>query len=381
MGKILIVDDDPQVFQHLRALLQQYGYEYGFITHPKYVFQRLEDDAFDLILLDLNMPEIGGITILKQLKEAPKFQAIPVIILTGESDSILLQECFEFGAIDFINKPIDEIILRSRIKSAMATQGYIRQLEDEIIKRKRLEKYLRQSEKMEAIRTLSGGIAHEYNNMLFSILGYAQLLTEDTPKEMTTAHDSLRRIIHMARRAQKLTAQILAFSRYGQAKLHACPIIEVIKDAIDYISVTLEPNVRLEYESQIMEGSIMAVPSQISQLLTNLCANACYAMKDSGGDLTIGLNVIKLNRNELSSPEMEEGDYFELTVTDTGCGIAEDQLDHIFNPFFTTKPVGQGTGMGLSVVHGIVEHHRGHISVKSVLNEGSSFTILFPKNG
>ncbi len=131
MNKILVVDDERQVIQHIGSLLQGYGYEFGFIARPELLFKRLEDEPFDLILLDINMPQVDGISLLRQLKQHPHFQTIAVIMMTGETDEKTLAQCFQYGARDFITKPIKELVFHARIKSALDNQVYIKKIEQQ----------------------------------------------------------------------------------------------------------------------------------------------------------------------------------------------------------------------------------------------------------
>jgi len=239
-----------------------------------------------------------------------------------------------------------------------------------------IEAQLRQSQKMEAIGTLAGGIAHDFNNILMAILGYAELgfmgLDPENP-----ARSKFKAISHAGKRARELVAQILAFSRaevQASAPVRVDIILrEVLKLFRSAIPSTIEIKKRIE-----TKATILCDPTQIHQVIMNLCTNAYQAMDKAGGVLRISLTFAKIVMASDVTAQLPRGDYVKLVISDNGCGIAPENLNRIFDPYFTTKEKGKGTGLGLSVVHGIVKSHQGMIFVNSEAGAGTEFVVYLP---
>ena len=241
-----------------------------------------------------------------------------------------------------------------------------------------LEAQLRQGQKMEAVGTLAGGIAHEFNNILGIILGYSELARDDIP-EWNPAWFHLDEIQAATLRAKDAVLQLLAFSRKTEENHQPLNLAPVVKEAIKFLRSSIPTNI--EIRQNIAEGchKVIADPTQIHQIILNLSTNAAHAMEETGGILEFSLQNITLDGStQDSDSKLQPGEYVMFQVSDTGCGIPAETLDRIFDPYFTTKKVGKGTGMGLSVVHGIIEAHGGSIQVKSSPGIGTTFKILFP---
>ena len=240
-----------------------------------------------------------------------------------------------------------------------------------------LQRQLLQAQKMESIGNLAGGIAHDFNNILSSIIGYTELAIEDVEKE-TLLEDNLKEVLKAGKRAKELVRQILAFARQTAVELKPVQASAVVNEALTLIRSTIPTTIEIKPTIE-SDSFIMGNPSQINQILVNLCTNASHAMEERGGTLEVGLADVRLN--ESSSPALSglsPGNYLLITVSDTGSGIKPDILDSIFEPYFTTKGLGEGTGMGLSIVHGIVEGYGGKITVASKFGEGTVFSIYLP---
>ncbi len=247
----------------------------------------------------------------------------------------------------------------------------------DITYRKRIEKELHQAYKMEAIGTLAAGIAHDFNNILSVILWHAELAIKETQKE-SDFHKSFETILEAGQRAADLVKQILTFCRQGKQEFYPVQIGLIIKEVTKFMRASLPTTIAIETKIE-SKSLVLADPTQIHQVMMNLCANAGHAMKDKGGILTITLNNEDLDEHSAKfHPHLEPGRYVKLSVSDTGIGIPPEILDRIFDPFFTTKEIGEGTGMGLSVVHGIVESCNGSISVYSEPNQGTVFHVYLP---
>jgi PAS domain S-box-containing protein len=231
--------------------------------------------------------------------------------------------------------------------------------------------------KMETIGTLAGGIAHDFNNILFPIVGHTEMLLEDIPKD-SPLRNSLDEIYTGALRARDLVKQILTFSRQDDDKPRPMKMQTVIKEALKLIRSTIPTTIEIKQDIRNDCGIIKADPTQIHQVVMNLTTNAYHAMEDSGGELKVGLKEIELDEHDVTSLDMKPGVYACLTVADTGVGMDKDLTAKIFDPFFTTRETGKGTGMGLSVVHGIVKNTGGSIHVYSKPGRGTEFHVYLP---
>ncbi|SHO53954.1 ATP-binding protein, partial [Desulfopila aestuarii] len=241
-----------------------------------------------------------------------------------------------------------------------------------------LQQQLYQAQKMEAIGTLAGGIAHDFNNILGAILGYAEMVQEDSPKGSTMRSD-IDSVIKASQRAKELVKQILAFSRQTVTEERVLQPAFIIKEAIKMLRATLPTTIEIQQNIDLEAGVIFADPTQIHQIITNLCTNAFHAMEETGGILNISLQNKELALADLASePDVQPGHFVEISVGDTGQGIAPEIMDKIFDPFFTTKEVGKGTGMGLAIIHGIAKKSGGFISCKSSPSKGTTFYVYLP---
>ncbi len=248
----------------------------------------------------------------------------------------------------------------------------------DITENKTIESQLRQAHKMESIGTMAGGIAHDFNNLLYMITGNTELALEDIP-EWNQAYANLEVIKTAALRAAGIVKQLLSFSRKTDQKLIPLGAIAIIKDALKFLRATIPATVEIRKHLPDTEITVMADPVQINQLLMNLCTNASQAMEETGGILEITARYESLTENSAQNYLAgTEENYLKLTVSDTGSGIDSEIISRIFDPYFSTKEMGKGSGMGLAVVHGIVNNHNGSITVDSARGKGAIFTILLP---
>jgi signal transduction histidine kinase/CheY-like chemotaxis protein len=242
----------------------------------------------------------------------------------------------------------------------------------------RIEKQLRQAQKMEAIGTLAGGIAHDFNNILSVILGYADIAKADISADSRLA-ENLDEIIQAGLRAKDLVKQILAFSRQAEVDRIQIQPSTILKESIKLLRSSMPATIEIHENVDPDTGIIFADPTQIHQVVMNLFTNAFHAMEESGGKLEIVLKEVKLERDDIGNePGVEPGEFIRLTVSDSGTGIAPEIRDNIFDPYFTTKDKGRGTGMGLAIVHGIVRSYGGFINVESEPGKGSTFDVYLP---
>jgi PAS domain S-box-containing protein len=248
----------------------------------------------------------------------------------------------------------------------------------DITERKWLESQLQQAHKMEAVGTLAGGIAHDFNNILGIIIGNAELAIDDVP-EWNPARHNLEEVRKACIRARDVVRQILTFSRQASPQLKPVKITPIITESLNLIRSSIPSTIEIRQNISNERDTVNANPTQINQILLNLCANAAHAMEEKGGIIEVDLeNVILHEESAIPSPELDPGVYVKLTVRDTGHGISPESLDRIFDPYFTTKAVGKGTGMGLAVAHASVKNHGGVITVASKIDEGTTFQVFFP---
>lgn len=250
---------------------------------------------------------------------------------------------------------------------------------EDISERKKLEVQLLQAQKMEAIGTLAGGIAHDFNNILAAIMGYTELANLDVP-EGSNARYKLNEVLKASHRAKDLVRQILAFSHQGRQERKPVEMSPLIKEILRLLRASLPSIIEIRQHIDTDTDIIETDPTQIHQVLMNLCTNAAHAMRENGGVLEVSLKKVDMDGFAVAQhPDFQPGSYLRLSVSDTGHGMTREVLKRIFDPYFTTKEVGEGTGLGLAVVHGIVKSHEGAITVYSEPGKGSTFQVYFPR--
>jgi signal transduction histidine kinase/ActR/RegA family two-component response regulator len=240
------------------------------------------------------------------------------------------------------------------------------------------ERQLQQVMKLQAIGTLAGGIAHDFNNILFPIVGYTELTMDEVPED-SQAGQNLKEVLKASHRAKELVQQILTFSRQGGQERNPLEVQFLIKEALQLLRATIPSTIEIDCNVDKNCGPIMGDPTQIHQVVMNLCTNAYHAMQETGGTLEVTLKEVNISyETSVERVGMKVGRHLELTVKDAGHGMGPEVLDRIFEPYYTTKELGKGTGLGLSVTHGIIKNHGGDISVSSRLGKGSIFTVYLP---
>nr|WP_320011784.1 response regulator [uncultured Desulfobulbus sp.] len=270
--------------------------------------------------------------------------------------------CTENGAVDHYVAMFQDITTRKHTEE----------------KTKTLRTQLLQSQKLEAIGTLAGGIAHDFNNILAAVIGYTDMAKEMTQSGTPLARD-LDQVLRAGHRAKDLVRQILVFSRQSETEPINLMPANIVKEVIKLLRPSLPSTIEIKQKISPKAGPIHMDPTQLHQILMNTCTNAFHAMEEHGGTLAISLRNVTFTPKDLpNSLQAKPGSYVELLIGDTGCGIPASIRDRIFDPFFTTKDLGKGTGMGLSIVHGIVTGYNGFIHLNSTPGEGTTFQIYLP---
>ncbi|MBI4666237.1 MAG: PAS domain S-box protein [Nitrospinae bacterium] len=316
----------------------------------------------------------------------------PRILKSGKHDYEFYKDIW--GAITrgdtwrgrFINKRKDGTLFEedASIRPLRSPSGAITSfvaVKRDVTREAMLEKQVRRTQRLESVGTLAGGIAHDFNNILTAIIGFAEMSLADI-REENELKDNIRETLAAAMRARELIKQILTFSRDTEQQLRPMQLQPVIRESLKLIRASTPAMIEIAEELDMDAGMALADPTQMSQVIMNLCTNAEYAMRAKGGTLTVSLTSIDADQDFAKNHlHMKPGPHLRLTVTDTGVGMDERVLERIFEPFFSTKPHGEGVGMGLSVVHGIVVGHGGSITVYSEPGVGTSFNVYLPVIG
>jgi len=249
----------------------------------------------------------------------------------------------------------------------------------DVTEHEKIKQQLAKAQKMEAIGTLASGIAHDFNNILAGIIGHSDLALNFHLSENHPAAKSIREVLVAGKRAAELVKQILTFSHSSEVELKPIDVKPIVKEVLNFVSSSLPSTIHIEKKITAARSSVLACPSYIHQILMNLVTNAMQAMPTEKGCLQVSLSNTRIQKTpEGLAGMLKPGEYIEISVADTGCGMQEDTIEKIFEPYFTTKATGEGTGLGLSVVHGIVNKLGGEIKVSSNIGEGTTFRIFLP---
>jgi len=256
---------------------------------------------------------------------------------------------------------------------------YVQSFHRDITEKKAIQEQLMHSQKMESVGTLTGGIAHNFNNLLTAILGYSELLKEYSNLDDESRH-RVQSIESAARRAGILVSKLMSFSRREPSEVLPLNLNDLLNDSVKLFEGVIDKRIGLKASLGEKLPTIEGDPSQLEQVVMNLLVNARDAMPD-GGLITVKSDVVEIQKDHGMPAYIMPGSYVLLTVSDTGCGIPKDILNRIFEPFFTTKERGKGTGLGLATVYGVVKDHKGYITVQSEIDKGTTFDVYFPISG
>ena len=408
-ARILVIDDDQDIWKAYRLVLttdelssdsssarigrllndgQDQGDDPGFALSfasqgqdgYQMVAEGKEGEPFAMAFIDIRMPPgwDGMETAVKIRQLDPE---IELVVVTAYSDRSMEEIVRAVGASDkllFLRKPFDPDELKQIARCLTSKWRLSREEKEQRKARHHLVEQLQQAQKMESIGTLAGGIAHDFNNILSAIMGYADLALMRSQGN-NELQDDLYQLRKAADRAADLVRQILTFSRRQKKEPHPLQISLVIKEALKLLRASIPSTIeiRQEVESQAL---VLADPTQVHQLIMNLCTNAYQSMLKSG---VMGVTLTELTIDQggaaiTNGCELPPGRYVRLAISDTGYGMDQETMSKIFEPYFTTKEQGKGTGLGLAVVHGIVEGHHGRITVASEPGRGTTFTVFLP---
>ena len=293
-------------------------------------------------------------------------------ILKGEQKTFVSNHRRKDGTIF----PVEVTLGPVNLKSGPAVLGIARDISERI----RLESQIKHNQKMESIGNLAGGIAHDFNNILSSIIGFTELALEEVEKE-TTIEDSLQEVYAAGKRAKELVRQILVFARQSDETLKPVQVNSIVNEVVKFVRSSIPTTIVINNRSE-SDSLVMGSATRLHQVLMNMCTNAAHAMEDEGGALDISLkDVVFDEQKQLGDITLKPGDYIQIKLSDTGVGISPSVIGSIFEPYFTTKAPGEGTGMGLAMAHGIVENYGGKIVVESTLGIGTIFIIYLPITG
>jgi len=422
--KILSVDDKAENLYMLEALLRGHGHQVESASNGVDALRLAERGSYDAIIADILMPRMDGFQLCRELKKDPRLRRIPFIFYTATyTDAKDAAFALSLGADKFLVKPVEPEVLMQALDEAVSKRAqddtvphpepgedeaiYLKEYNARLVaklekkmldleqanralaadiaereraeaERDKLERQLRQAQKMEAIGTLAGGIAHDFNNILAGIIGFAELSQQDAEHpEATRQHVS--EILKAGQRARELVRQILAFSRQQEQARQPLKLNLVLDEALNLLRATIPKTIDINRNLDSRAPTVLADATQVHQIITNLVTNAWHAIGERPGRIDVSLAPFVVDSDfARTHPDLRPGNYVRLSATDDGPGMDSQTLERIFEPFFTTKGPGNGTGLGLAVVHGIMRASDGAIAVYSELGRGSTFHLYFP---
>lgn len=378
---ILIVEDDQdQAFLAQKVLLlKDPSYNVEITFSGEAALQALEKNSFNMVFLDYSLPGITGLETLKKIRSSG-FE-YPVIMVTGAGSERVAVEAMKSGASDYIVKDEDYVnflpfvaeqswknflLEKTNKELQKALQLKVEELEDTNKRLVAMQRHMIQLEKMQALSVIVRGVTHELNNPLTGIFGYAQLLLENMPASDPRRED-VAEIEACAKRCKSIISRLSKFARQERGAGRLINVNRLIEETMEMMTYQIRKSgMEMQFENDEDIPEILADYGDLQQVFINLIMNAIQAMPD-GGKISITTSA-------------KGGRGVEVTVNDTGHGIPEDIIDRIFNPFFTTREAGDGTGLGLSVCYGIVKELGGSVTVESKVGSGSSFKIVIPVN-
>lgn len=367
--KILHLEDDPNDAALIQSMLEagHIGCETTSVSNRADFEHQIRRGCYDLVLSDYSLPTFDGLSAVAIVRA--QWPDVPFILVSGTMGEEFAIESLKNGATDYV--------LKTRLSRLVpAVQRAMREV-DERTEHRRLEAQFIEAQKMEVIGQLAAGVAHDFNNILGVIMGYSDMLLLKVPREHPL-RNYVEEIRRASERAAGLTLQLLVFGRKQTVQPVVMDLNVVLRDLENMLERLIDDNITLTLAPGTHSGNIRADPGYIGQVLMNLAVNARDAMPD-GGRLTIATSRVRVDEHSTHAyPGSHPGDWIMLSVSDTGAGMSEEVKARIFEAFFTTKPVGKGTGLGLATCKTIIQQSGGSMSVTSEMGLGTSFQKLFP---
>jgi signal transduction histidine kinase len=362
---ILVVEDEAVIAAEIKYTLESLGYSVAAVAAAgEDALEYLSENGADLVLMDIMLAgRMDGVETAQKIGE---LFGTPVVFLTAFADEETLSRVKLTGPYGYLVKPFGGTELRITIETAL----YKHMMEARL---KESERRLRQAEKMEAVGTMARGIAHDFNNILSAIIGYSEMCLLKVP-EGDPLHKKLDQIYKAGNRAKNLVRLLLAFGRQGQVESRPVDAAPILEEALSMVETGLDEGIDVEKEIDPDAGAVLGEPTQVLQVVLNLLANAAEAMRGRGG--TLRLELTRNGKNE--SMQADGRSMVRIGVADTGRGIHPADKERIFDPFYTTKTGGEAMGMGLAVVHGIVNGFGGWVDVDSKPESGTRFNVYLP---
>ncbi len=401
--KILLVDDQPAKLLSYEVILRDLGENLIKASSGREALEQILKNDIAVVLIDVVMPDLNGFELASMIRDHPRFHTLSIIFVSAVSVTELDRlKGYQHGAVDYISVPVVPDLLRAKVKVFAELYRKTRQLErlnEELERRveertaalaeanakleQRVEERTREREaalaqvhemqKMESLGQLTGGLAHDFNNLLMGVIGSLDYLAKQ-PFHDPKAQQFLTAARESAERGAALTKRLLAFARRQELKPEAVDVQCLAEGMAEMLQRSIGPTIQIEMSFDPDLALISVDPNQLELAILNLALNARDAMPD-GGHLRISA---QRETGEMSMRSLEPGDYVRMTVTDTGVGMDEVTLKRCSEPFFTTKEVGRGTGLGLSTVHGLAVQSGGGMRITSKQGEGSTVDLWFP---
>lgn len=363
--KIIVCDDDARVRFGTARMLRKAGYEVVEAENGNDCLDKMQSIHPQVAIIDWVMPDIEGPEVCRLIKNNQELSATIVMLLSGKRTSEDDRaDGLEIGADAYLTQPINRRSFLANI--------------DALLRMRRAEQALQQSQRLAAVGTLAGGIAHQFNNILMGILGYTDLCREGVGDDHQIV-EWLDEIKAGANRAAELTSQVLSFSRKQMVRPEVLNINEQVEGMLKMLRQVIGEEIDLKWQPAAKLWPAKIDPGQVDQILANLCVNARDAIGGAGAVVIATDNVV-IDKNYCTEhSEASPGDYILLSVSDDGSGMDRETLDHVFEPFYTTKEVGTGTGLGLAAIYGIVKQNKGLVDVYSEPLEGTTIKIYLPR--
>jgi signal transduction histidine kinase len=378
---ILLVDDHPEGLITLEAVLKSPDYNLIKARSGEEALSYLSDYDIAVILLDVQMPKMDGFQTTAMIKQNTQWKDIPILFVTAiHKDTPYIHEGYKLGAVDYIFKPFDPYVVWSKVAVLVDLHRKTRRIQETQAELRHKDEELHQARKLEAIGRLAGGVAHDFNNLIAGILGISQEVRE-TFDSSDPRRVELDEIIKTAQRAFSLTRQLLSYARRQIITPQWLNLNEVIADMQGMLERLIGEHIELETALDPALGSVNADRGYLEQVMINLVVNSRDALP-KGGKITIKTANVELDEKTLHAQRLHQllpGSFVRLLVADTGSGMTPEVLEHIFEPFYTTKEQDKGTGLGLATVYGIVRQIGGDIAVQSQPDEGTVLEIYIPR--